>query len=72
MAELNAGGWTAAQTRGQFAAIAWLRWRILRERLSAQGRRGEMAGIVLLSLLLSGMVLGVCGGGWRGGLLLCR
>jgi ABC-2 type transport system permease protein len=51
------GGWTAAQTRSQFAAIAWLRWRILVNSFRRKGGAGEMVGVVLLSVLFLGMVL---------------
>jgi ABC-2 type transport system permease protein len=64
MAELDPAGWTVAQTREQFAAIAWLRWRILRNGLRRKGGAGELVGVVLLSVLFLGMVLGfVVGGG---------
>jgi ABC-2 type transport system permease protein len=51
------GGWTAAQTREQFAAIAWLRWRILCNSFRRKGGAGEMVGTVVLSILFLGMVL---------------
>jgi ABC-2 type transport system permease protein len=60
MAELGSvvgGGWTAAQTRAQFAAIAWLRWRIMWNSYRRKGGAGEMVGMVLLSVLFLGMVL---------------
>jgi ABC-2 type transport system permease protein len=57
MAELERGGWTAAKTRAQFAAIAWLRWRILCNSFRRKGGVGEMVGTVLLSVLFLGMVL---------------
>ena len=56
MAELERGGWTAAKTRAQFAAIAWLRWRILCNSFRRKGGVGEMVGMVLLSVLFLGMV----------------
>ncbi|HSY35247.1 MAG TPA: hypothetical protein VK814_05805 [Acidobacteriaceae bacterium] len=59
MAEVERGGWTGAQTRAQFAAIAWLRWRILVNGLRRKGGAGELVGVVLLSLLFLGMVMGV-------------
>jgi len=62
MAQLNADGWTAAQTRRQFAAIAWLRWRILRNGFRRKGGVGEMVGTALLSVLFMGMVLGFVAG----------
>jgi ABC-2 type transport system permease protein len=57
MAEVAKTGWTAAQTREQFAAIAWLRWRILCNSFRRKGGAGEMVGTVLLSVLFLGMVL---------------
>jgi len=60
MAELGPAvgrGWTAAQTRAQFGAIAWLRWRILWNSYRRKGGAGEMVGMVLLSVLFLGMVL---------------
>ncbi|WP_158789651.1 hypothetical protein [Granulicella sp. L46] len=57
MAELERGGWTAAQTRAQFGAIAWLRWRIMCNGYRRKGGVGEMVGMVLLSVLFLGMVL---------------
>ena len=57
MAEIEQGGWTAEKTRAQFAAIAWLRWRILCNGLRRKGGAGEMVGTVLVSALLLGMVL---------------
>ena len=50
-------GWTAGQTRAQFAAIAWLRWRILWNSFRRKGGAGEMVGMVFLALLFLGMVL---------------
>ena len=56
MVELEKAGWTAGQTREQFAAIAWLRWRILVNGFRRKGGAGEMVGIVLLSLLFLSLV----------------
>ena len=50
------GQWTAERTRAQFAAIAWLRWRILCNSFRRKGGVGEMVGMVLLSVLFLGMV----------------
>ena len=58
MAEVEKAGWTAGQTRAQFAAIAWLRWRILWNSFRRKGGAAEMVGIVLLALLFLGMVFG--------------
>ncbi len=62
MAELETAGWTAGQTRAQFAAIAWLRWRIMMNGYRRKGGAGEMVGMVLLSVLFLGMVLGIVAG----------
>jgi hypothetical protein len=59
MAGVEKAGWTAGQTRAQFAAIAWLRWQILRNGLRRKGGAGELVGVVLLSLLFLSLVLGV-------------
>ncbi len=56
MAEVERGAWTAEKTRAQFAAIAWLRWRILCNSFRRKGGAGEMVGTVLLSALFLGMV----------------
>ena len=58
MAEVEKAGWTAGQTRAQFAAIAWLRWRILWNSFRRKGGAAEMVGVVLLALLFLGMVFG--------------
>ena len=65
MAELGNAGWMAGQTRAQFAAIAWLRWRIMMNSYRRKGGAGEMVGMLLLSVLFLGMVLGfVVGAGF--------
>jgi ABC-2 type transport system permease protein len=65
MADAEKAGWTAGQTRAQFGAIAWLRWRILWNSYRRKGGAGEMVGMVLLSVLFLGMVLGfVVGAGF--------
>jgi ABC-2 type transport system permease protein len=55
MAELNhnelsqgGGRWSAKQTRAQFAAVAWLRWRILANGFRRKGGTGELVGRILL------------------------
>ena len=58
MAEV-ASRWSGAQTRAQFAAIAWLRWRILVNSFRRKGGAGEMVGVVLLAMLFLGLVFGV-------------
>ena len=57
MTDADKGGWTAGQTRAQFGAIAWLRWRILWNGYRRKGGAGEMVGMVLLSVVFLGMVL---------------
>ena len=59
MAELERGGWSAGKTRAQFGAIAWLRWRIFVNSFRRKGGKGEMVGVVLLSVLFLGLVFGV-------------
>lgn len=54
--QAGSGPWTAEKTRAQFAAIAWLRWRILCNSLRRKGGAGEMVGTVLLSTLFLGVV----------------
>ena len=54
--QAGSGRWTAEKTRAQFAAIAWLRWRILCNSFRRKGGAGEMVGTVLLSALFLGMV----------------
>ncbi len=65
MAELNhnelslgKARWSAKQTRSQFAAIAWLRWRILVNSFRRKGGTGELLGRILLIPLLSGIAIG--------------
>jgi ABC-2 type transport system permease protein len=41
------GLWTSAQTRAQFSAIAWLRWRILANSFRRKGSTGELIGIII-------------------------
>jgi len=50
--------WTAAQTRSQFAAIAWLRWRILVNGLRRKGGAGELAARIVVYPILAGMAIG--------------
>jgi ABC-2 type transport system permease protein len=40
--------WTTAQTRAQFLAIAWLRWRILANGFRRRGGAGELIARILL------------------------
>ena len=39
--------WTSTQTRAQFAAIAWLRWRIFANSFRRKGSTGELIGIII-------------------------
>jgi ABC-2 type transport system permease protein len=50
--------WTARQTRSQFAAIAWLRWRITVNGLRRKGATGELVARILIYPLLAGMAFG--------------
>jgi ABC-2 type transport system permease protein len=50
--------WTAAQTRAQFLAIAWLRWRMLINGFRRKGGTGELVGRILLYPILAGMAFG--------------
>ncbi len=64
MAELNAHTttteprWSARQTRTQFAAIAWLRWRILANSFRRKGGAGEMVGRILLYPVMASLAVG--------------
>src|ERR1700760_1246209 len=49
--------WTATQTREQFAAIAWLRWRIFVNAFRRKGGTGELVGRILLIPVLSGFAI---------------
>jgi ABC-2 type transport system permease protein len=58
--------WTAAQTREQFLAIAWLRWRILVNGFRRKGGTGELIGRIFLYPVLAGFAIGpsiLVGGG---------
>jgi ABC-2 type transport system permease protein len=65
MAELNAelapqasGRWSMNQTRAQFLAIAWLRWRMLINGFRRKGGTGELIGRILIYPLLAVMAIG--------------
>jgi ABC-2 type transport system permease protein len=72
MARLDAGSpvppWTPAQTRAQYAAIAWLRWRILVNSFRRKGGAGELVARIILYPILAGFAIGptfLAGlGGW--------
>jgi ABC-2 type transport system permease protein len=50
--------WTSAQTREQFTAIAWLRWRIFVNAFRRKGGTGELVGRILLIPVLAGFAIG--------------
>jgi ABC-2 type transport system permease protein len=52
--------WTTIQTRAQFLAIAWLRWRILVNGFRRKGGTGELVARILIYPLFAGMALGPC------------
>jgi ABC-2 type transport system permease protein len=58
----TAARWSSAQTRDQFRAIAWLRWRILANGFRRKGSTAELVGIIivypLFGLLILGLVFG--------------
>jgi ABC-2 type transport system permease protein len=66
MADVAKTGWTAGQTREQFAAVAWLRWRIMMNGFRRKGGVGEMVGMVLLAVLFLGIVMAVVVGAGLG------
>lgn len=56
--------WSAAQTRAQFGAIAWLRWRILRNSLRRKGNVGDLvATVIMVPLFLAIALLPTVGSG---------
>ena len=52
-------GWTAAQTRAQYGAIARLRWRILVNQFKKKGGAGELIGSILVYLVFGCFALGM-------------
>jgi ABC-2 type transport system permease protein len=56
--QLAPGNWTQGQTRAQFGAIAWLRWRMLVNGLRRKGGTGELIGRILLFPMLAGLAIG--------------
>jgi ABC-2 type transport system permease protein len=50
--------WTPAQTRSQYAAVAWLRWRILVNGLRRKGGTGELVARIIVWPILAGMAFG--------------
>ena len=51
-----ASAWTPAQTRAQFSAIVWLRWRITVNSLARRGGAGELAGRAVTAILFLGLL----------------
>ena len=49
--------WASAQTRAQFAAIAWLRWRIVVNSFRRKGGTGELVGRIFLYILFTSLAL---------------
>jgi ABC-2 type transport system permease protein len=49
--------WSTAQTRQQFRAIAWLRWRILANSFRRKGSTSELVGIIIVYPLFGILVL---------------
>jgi ABC-2 type transport system permease protein len=56
--QLAPGKWSAEQTRAQFAAIAWLRWRMMLNGFRRKGGTGELIGRILIYPFLAGMAFG--------------
>jgi ABC-2 type transport system permease protein len=56
MAQLSTP-WTVRQTRTQFAAIAWLRWRIAANSLRRKGGTGELISRIVLYTIFAGITL---------------
>jgi ABC-2 type transport system permease protein len=60
--------WTAAQTRAQFAAIAWLRWRIAVNAFRRKGGAGEAVARIIIIPVFGFLTLAMgtvaAGGGW--------
>jgi ABC-2 type transport system permease protein len=69
MAEVN-GKWTTGQTRAQFVAISWLRWRMLRNSLRRKGGIGDLVAIIIMLPLFGFVILAICfGAGFGAGVL---
>jgi ABC-2 type transport system permease protein len=49
--------WSAIQTRSQFAAIAWLRWRILVNSFRRKGATGEFIRHVVITLIFASIAV---------------
>ena len=57
--DVEMAAWTAGQTRAQFRAIAWLRWRITANSFRRKGGAGELIGQVLGWVMFVGLALGL-------------
>lgn len=51
--------WRAAQSRAQYAAIAWLRWRIFLNQFRRKGGVGDLIAQIIIVPIFSGVVLGL-------------
>jgi ABC-2 type transport system permease protein len=51
--------WTAAQTRAQLSAIAWLRWRIFVNSFRRKGGAGELVGRILIYCIFGSFLIGI-------------
>ena len=59
MAALDRGaGWTAAQTRAQFSAVLWLRWRILLNGFRRKGGVGNLVGQIVAAPFVLALLIG--------------
>jgi len=52
-------GWTAAQTRAQYGAIARLRWRMLVNQFKKKGGAGELIGSIIVYLVFGCFAFGM-------------
>jgi ABC-2 type transport system permease protein len=57
VAEVERSAWTGAQTRAQFRAIAWLRWRITANSFRRKGGAGELFGQIFGWVMFVGLML---------------
>jgi ABC-2 type transport system permease protein len=58
--------WSTAQTRQQFRAIAWLRWRILANGFRRKGSTSELVGIIIVYPLFAVLILALVFGAGTG------
>ncbi len=59
--------WTLRQTCAQFAAIAWLRWRMLVNNMRRSGRVGDIVAIVIVTPIFALIALALAGAVGFGG-----